>query len=64
MKRNQPSFREPEDTPATRKQRLQQRLQEISDKSEKELRAISKSLEKVRTSFRPKAPKVKKRKNS
>lgn len=62
MKRNQPSFSAPDDTPATRKKRLQQRLAEISDRSEKELRAISKSLEKVRTSFRP--AKTKPRKNN
>jgi len=52
MKRNQQPLHLPKDTPATRKRRLQQRLQEISDKSEKELRAITKSLEKVKSTFR------------
>ena len=56
MKRNQPSFSAPDDSPATRKKRLQQRLAEISDRSEKELRAITKSLDKVRTNFIKKNP--------
>lgn len=52
MKRNQKPTIIPKDTPATRKRRLQQRLQEISDKSEKELRALTKSLDKVKSAFR------------
>lgn len=52
MKSNQPRFIPPRDNPATRKRRLQQRLQEISDKSEKELGALMKSLEKMKSTFR------------
>jgi len=44
------------DTPATRKRRLQQRLQEISNKSEQEMAAMMKSIEKVRANFKPKKP--------
>lgn len=51
MKSNQPGYIQPRDTPATRKRRLQQRLQEISDKSEKELAALMKSLERVKSTF-------------
>lgn len=52
MKKNQPSHIPPRDTPATRKRRLQQRLQEISDKSEQELTTLMKSLDKVKSAFR------------
>ena len=52
MKRNQRGTIPPRDTPATRKRRLQERLQEISDKSELELNTLIKSLEKVKTAFR------------
>jgi len=56
MKREQPNTPRPKDTPATRKKRLAARLQEISDKSEQELRALTKSLDKVRSTFRPQKP--------
>jgi predicted house-cleaning noncanonical NTP pyrophosphatase (MazG superfamily) len=52
MKSNQRKTPEPRDTPATRKRRLQQRLQELSDKSEQELAALMKSVEKVKSAFR------------
>ena len=52
MKSNQKNFSSPKDTPATRKRRLQARLQEISDKSEEELAAIMKSLDKVKAAFK------------
>jgi len=52
MKKNQQPFLTPKDTPATRKRRLQQRLQEISDKSEQELMSLMKSLDKVKSAFR------------
>lgn len=52
MKKKQQSFTTPRDTPATRKRRLQQRLQEISDKSEQELLGLMKSLDKVKSAFR------------
>ncbi len=54
MKRKQPAHSEPKDTPATRKRRLQQRLQELSDRSEREMAALAKSLDKVKKSFRTK----------
>lgn len=56
MKKNQQPFIPPRDTPATRKRRLQQRLQEISDKSEQELNALIQSIDKVKDAFRPKKP--------
>jgi hypothetical protein len=49
-------IRQAPDTPATRKKRLQQRLQEISDKSEQEMAALMKSLEKVKDNLKPKKP--------
>jgi predicted house-cleaning noncanonical NTP pyrophosphatase (MazG superfamily) len=52
MKSNQRKIPQPKDTPATRKRRLQQRLQELSDKSEQELAALMKSVEKVKSAFR------------
>lgn len=55
MKSNQKNFRLPKDTPATRKRRLQQRLQEISDKGEQELNMLMQSLEKLKTAFKPTA---------
>jgi hypothetical protein len=54
MKSKRKPSHSPKDTPATRKQRLQQRLQEISIKSEQELAAIIKSVDKVKSSFRHK----------
>lgn len=48
MKRNQKRVPTPRDTPATRKKRLQERLQEISDKSEQELATLMKSIEKLK----------------
>lgn len=56
LKRNQHSFTPLRDTPATRKRRLQKRLQEISDRSEQELVAIMKSIEKVKDTFRINKP--------
>jgi hypothetical protein len=52
MKKHQQPFVTAQDTPATRKRRLQQRLQEISDKSEQELVLLMKSIDKVKTAFR------------
>jgi hypothetical protein len=52
VKKHRKNFQPPKDTPATRKQRLQQRLQEISDKSEQELAALLKSVNKVKATFR------------
>jgi len=54
MKRKQRNPPVLKDTPATRKQRLQQRLQEISDKSDKEIAALIKSVNKVKAAFKPK----------
>jgi hypothetical protein len=54
MKGNQKKSQPPKDTPATRKMRLQQRLQEISAKSEQELAALVKSVNKVKASFKKK----------
>lgn len=56
MKSNQTSAPQPKDTPATRKRRLQQRLQELSDRSDRELAALMKSVERVKTSFRNTKP--------
>jgi hypothetical protein len=53
MKRNQKNLPPPADTPSTRKRRLNKRLQEISARSEQELTALKKSLEKVKTAFKP-----------
>lgn len=53
MKSNQKKNPTPKDTPATRKRRLQQRLKELSDKSDQELAALMKSVEKVKSVFRP-----------
>lgn len=55
MKRNQQKLPSPKDTPATRKLRLQQRLQEISDKGEQELAALLKSVGKVKSGIKKKA---------
>jgi diadenosine tetraphosphate (Ap4A) HIT family hydrolase len=52
MKKKQKPFTPPKETPATRKRRLQQRLQELSDRSEQELAALMKSVEKVKSAFR------------
>jgi len=52
VKKNAKSSGVPRDTPATRKQRLQQRLKELSDQSEQELAALMKSLEKVKASLK------------
>lgn len=52
MKKKQKPFTPPRETPATRKRRLQQRLQELSDRSEQELAALMKSVEKVKSAFR------------
>ncbi len=52
MKSNRKNTPPPKDTPATRKRRLQQRLQEISEKSEQELNTLMKSLDKMKSAFR------------
>jgi hypothetical protein len=52
MKRNQQANPKPKDTPATRKRRLQQRLRELSDRSEQEMANIVKSVEKLKSTFR------------
>jgi hypothetical protein len=52
MKRNQQANPKPKDTPATRKRRLQQRLRELSDRSELEMAAIMKSIDKLKSTFR------------
>lgn len=54
MKKNQHRFTPPRDTPATRKRRLQERLQELSDKSERELAALMQSIDKVRDNLKTK----------
>jgi len=51
VKRNQKNFHQPKDTPATRKQRLQQRMQELSDKSDREIAALMRTVDRVKTSF-------------
>jgi len=56
MKRNQHASPKPKDTPATRKRRLQQRLHELSDRSEQEMAAIMKSIEKLKSTFRSNKP--------
>jgi len=52
MKNHQRNISPPHDTPATRKRRLQARLQEITEKSEQEMATLMKSLDKVRASFK------------
>jgi hypothetical protein len=56
MKRNQQANPTPKDTPATRKRRLQQRLRELSDRSEQEMTSIMKSVEKLKSTFRSNKP--------
>jgi len=56
MKSNHKNFPSPKDTPATRKRRLQQRLNEISEKSEQELVALKKTVDKVKAAFKSKKP--------
>ncbi|HSX42945.1 MAG TPA: hypothetical protein VLF59_02565 [Candidatus Saccharimonadales bacterium] len=58
MKRNQKNFHQPQDTPATRKQRLQQRMQELSDKSDREIASLMRTVDRIKTSFRPKKKKT------
>jgi len=57
LKSHQKNFRTPKDTPATRKQRLQQRLQEINTKGEQEIAALIKSVNKVKATFKSKTKK-------
>lgn len=52
MKRNQKRAPAPRDNPATRKKRLQERLQEISNKSEQELTTLMKSIEKLKDTLK------------
>ena len=52
MKRNQKSTPEPQDNPSTRKRRLQKRLQELSDRSDREMAALMKSVERMKASLR------------
>jgi|GEM_PF-1949785 len=56
MKKHHKPLMPPRDTPATRKRRLQERLQELSDKSEKELNALIQSIDKVKASLKSKKP--------
>ncbi len=56
MKQNRHPLTSVHDTPATRKYRLQQRLQEISARSEQELAALLKAVEKVKSSIRSEKP--------
>jgi hypothetical protein len=56
MKSKQPNTPRPKDTPATRKRRLQLRLQELSDKSDQEFAALMKSVEKIKSAFRNDKP--------
>lgn len=46
----------PVDTPATRKERLQQRLKELSDHSEQELAALMRTVEKAKSALRANKP--------
>jgi len=48
----------PKDTPATRKRRLQQRLREMNDRNEKELSALMKSVERLKSTLRSKKSKL------
>jgi hypothetical protein len=47
-------FNTPNDTPATRKKRLQQRLREINDQNDREMSALMKSIERVKSAFHSK----------
>lgn len=44
----------PKDTPATRKKRLQQRLRELNERNEREMSALMKSVERLKSAFRSK----------
>jgi hypothetical protein len=52
LKRNQKNIPPPIDTPASRKRRLQKRLQEINARSEQELANIMKSIEQIKSQFK------------
>lgn len=52
MKRNEQANAKPKDTPVTRKRRLQQRLRELSDRSDQEMANVMKSIEKLKSAFR------------
>lgn len=46
----------PVDTPATRKERLQQRLKELTDHSEQELATLMNAVEKAKSALRSNKP--------
>ena len=52
MKKNQKRLITMQDNPTTRKRRLQLRLQELNDKTERELDDLMKSVEKVKSTLR------------
>lgn len=56
MKHIPPPRNDPKDSPAARKRRLKQRLREMSERNDREMSALMKSIERVKATFRPKKP--------
>ena len=54
MKHNSQPNRTPKDAPAARKRRLQQRLREISERNDREMNALMRSVERIKSTFRGK----------
>jgi len=52
--KQKPTPRTPKDTPATRKKRLQQRLKEMSERNDREMSALMKSVGKIKSALRSK----------
>lgn len=52
MKRKQHNEIEPKDTPSTRKRRMQSRLKELSERSDRELAILMTSIEKMKANLR------------
>jgi len=56
MKRDRLVFPPIRDTPATRRRRLQRRLQEINAQTEREIAALTKSVEKIKSAHQSNNP--------
>jgi len=52
--KKKPKSATPKDTPATRNKRLQQRLREINAQNDREMNALTKSIGRIRATFRSK----------
>lgn len=56
MKQKPQPRNDPKDSPAARKRRLKQRLREMNERNDREMNALMKSIERVKSTFRPKKP--------